>query len=79
MMADEDEKALKIAEPVTPQIKQEVDGGPSPPKIPKVEFPDDAFLMITQLPWEEEVCKYIVSNPCSYLAHLVVQIAMRFI
>ncbi len=55
MMADEDEKALKIEEPITPQIKQEEDGGPSPPKIPKVEFPDDAFLMITQLPWEEEV------------------------
>ena len=29
--------------------------GPSPPKIPKVEFLDDAFHMITQLPWEDEV------------------------
>ena len=28
---------------------------PSPPKIAKVEYPDDAFHMITQLQWEDDV------------------------
>ena len=31
------------------------DVGPSPPKISKVEYPDDAFHMVTQLQWEDDV------------------------
>ena len=37
-------------------MKPEPDEAEPPlPKIPKVEYPDDAYHMVTQLPWEDDV------------------------
>ena len=61
---EEEAAAKTLVNDDVPMKPQPDEPQPPSPKIPKVEYPDDAYHMVTQLPWEDDVSVIVIYLIC---------------